>query len=134
MTNTGVRCCQSTQVVFKTNDDTAATLHSSGSNSASFLSFVNSATAYANISDLVGLDTYQSFQANVASAIQTSATSLSPSQDPTVLAGYKTIYNATANLMLQPIGQVEILLSLTGTAQGGGGSIAVQAALQHPLR
>lgn len=102
--------------------------------SPAFLSFINSATAYANISDLVGLGDYQSVVANIGSAIETSASSLVPSQDPTVIAGYKAIYNVTTNMMLSPVGQVELLLSLTGTAQGGAQSIAVQAALQHPLR
>ncbi len=102
--------------------------------SSPFLSFINSATAYANISDLVGLDTYQSFQANIASAIETSASSLVPSTDPTVQEGYKAIYNATANMMMTPVGQIEILLSLTGSSQGGANSIAIQAALQHPFR
>jgi len=34
---------------------------------------------------------------------------------------------------MTPIGQVEILLSLTGTTVGGAQSIAIQAALQHPF-
>ncbi|KAI0698246.1 GMC oxidoreductase [Cytidiella melzeri] len=127
----------STQVTFKTSAETAASLHASNSlpngvSEATFLSFINSATAYANLSDLVGLDTYQSFQANIMSSLDSSAASLSPSQDPTVIAGYKTIYNVTANLMLSQVGQVEILLSLTGTPQGAQ-TVAIQAALQHPL-
>lgn len=56
-----------------------------------------------------------------------------PSADPTVTAGYLAIYNATASTMLDPIGQVELLLALTGTSQGGPGSFAIQAALQHPF-
>ena len=55
-----------------------------------------------------------------------------PSQDPTVIAGYKAIYNATAALLATPIGQIEILLSLTGSPQGAN-TIAIQAALQHPF-
>lgn len=56
-----------------------------------------------------------------------------PSQDPTVIAGYKAIYQTTANVLTTPVGQVEILLSLTGTAVGGAQSVAIQAALQHPF-
>lgn len=67
------------------------------------------------------------------SAIDTSATSLVPSTDPTVIEGYKAIYNATANFLNSPAGQIEILLSLTGTAQAGDRSVAIQAALQHPF-
>ncbi|KAI0339756.1 GMC oxidoreductase [Trametopsis cervina] len=127
----------STQVTFSTTADTAASFHYSdtlpnGVSESTFLSFINSATGYANISDLVGLDSYQSFQANIASAIDSSAASLVPSQDPTVIAGYKAIYNATANMMLTPVGQVEILLSLTETQQNTR-VVAVQAALQHPM-
>ncbi|KAI0684004.1 GMC oxidoreductase [Cytidiella melzeri] len=127
----------STQVSFQTNATTSAELHASntlpdGISESAFLSYINSATAYANLSDLVGLDTFQSFYANVMSAIDTSAATLLPSQDPGVIAGYKAIYKATANLMLSQVGQVEILLSLTGTPQGAQ-TIAIQAALQHPL-
>ena len=98
-----------------------------------FLPFVNSATCYANVSTLLGDDAFQAFVQNTASAIDTSATSLVPSQDPTVIAGYKAIYNATAQLLGSPIGQIEILLSLTGSPQGAQ-TIAIQAALQHPFR
>ncbi|KAI0758529.1 hypothetical protein BC629DRAFT_1726530 [Irpex lacteus] len=127
----------STQVSFKTNAVTAAQIHSSndlpdGVSQAAFMSYINSATAYANLSDLVGLDSYQAFHDNVVAAVDSSASTLLPSQDPTVIAGYKTIYNATASFLTQQIGQVEILLSLTGTPQGAQ-TVAIQAALQHPL-
>ena len=82
---------------------------------------------------LLGSDAANTFIANVASAIDTSASSLVPSTDPTVIAGYKAIYNVTAQLLSSPIGQIEILLSLTGSGVGAE-SIAVQAALQHPFR
>lgn len=59
---------------------------------------------------------------------------MSPSQDPNVLAGYKAIYNATAALLATEVGAMEVLLSITGTAAGGAKSVAIQAALQHPLR
>lgn len=66
---------------------------------------------------------------------QTSVSSLVPSSDPTVIAGYEAIYNTTANtILLTHAGQVELLFSLTGTAVGGADSIAIQAALQHPYR
>ncbi len=97
------------------------------------MSYINSATAYANLSDLVGLDSYQAFHDNVVAAVDSSASTLLPSQDPTGIAGYKTIYNATASFLTQQIGQVDILLSLTGTPQGAQ-TVAIQAALQHPLR
>ena len=100
--------------------------------SSPFLSFINSATAYANLTDLLGASS-ASFLANVASALDTSAGTLVPSSDPTVVAGYKAIYNTTVALMGTPVGQVELLLSLTGSAGGTNKVIAIQAALQHPL-
>lgn len=101
--------------------------------STPFLSFINSATAYANISDLLGPDFAPTFHQNIVSQLDQSATSLVPSQDSNVVAGYKAIYSATANMLSTPVGQVEILLSLTGTSDGGAQSIAIQAALQHPF-
>ena len=98
------------------------------------MSFVNSATCYANVSSLFGEDDYQGFIANISSALDSSVASLVPSTDPTVIAGYKAIYNATLELLSTPIGQVEILMSLTGSSQAGDKSIAIQAALQHPFR
>ncbi|KIP02326.1 hypothetical protein PHLGIDRAFT_130794 [Phlebiopsis gigantea 11061_1 CR5-6] len=128
----------STQVTFQTSEDTAASIHQANSTtlpngqSSPFLSFINSATAYANISALLG-DYYTTFQANIASALETSASTLVPSQYPEVAEGYKAIYNTTASLLNTPIGQIEILLSLTGTSQSTNKVIAIQAALQHPF-
>ena len=101
--------------------------------STPFLSFINSATAYANVSDLLGPDFAPTFHQNIASTLDQSASSLVPSQDSSVIAGYKAIYNTTASILMTQIGQVEILLRLTGTAAGGAQSIAIQAALQHPF-
>lgn len=126
-------------MTFQTSDDTAASLHAANATdlpngqSSPFLSFINSATAYANISDLLG-SYYTTFQQNIASALETSASTLVPSTDAGVLEGYKAIYNTTVQLMGTPIGQVELLLSLTGTSQSSDKIIAIQAALQHPFR
>ena len=97
------------------------------------MSFINSATAYANITDLLGPDSVSSFQSQIASALSTSLTTLVPSQYNEVKLGYQTIYNTTLSLLNTPIGQIELLLSLTGTAVGGDQSVAIQAALQHPF-
>ncbi|EKM50834.1 uncharacterized protein PHACADRAFT_264347 [Phanerochaete carnosa HHB-10118-sp] len=128
----------STQVTFQTSDDTAASLHAANATnlpngqSSPFLSFINSATAYANISDLLG-SYYTTFQENITSALQTSSSTLVPSTDTGVIAGYEAIYNTTVQLMGTPIGQMEILLSLTGTTQSTDKVVAIQAALQHPF-
>ena len=97
------------------------------------MSFINSATCYANVSNIFQTDDWQSFIKQTTDALESSASTLVPSQDPTVIAGYKAIYNATAQLLSSPIGQVEILMSLTASAQAGDHGIAIQAALQHPF-
>ncbi|KAG8988408.1 hypothetical protein FRB94_006456 [Tulasnella sp. JGI-2019a] len=131
----------STQVVFTTNAQTAATLYKSGADnpaangsSSPVQSFINNAIAYANITDLLG-DYAPTLQQEILANLTANVNSrfFNPSTDPAVAAGYKAIYNATAATMLTPIGQVELLLSLTGTSQGGASSFAVQAALQHPF-
>ncbi|THH29224.1 hypothetical protein EUX98_g4966 [Antrodiella citrinella] len=129
----------STQVVFNASTDTAASLKAGSATnlpngqSSPFLSFINSATAYANITDLFGFDFAPTFEAEVASSLQTSRNTIVPSQYEQVRLGYEAIFNSTLALMNSPIGQIELLLSLTGTAVGGDQSIAIQAALQHPF-
>lgn len=127
----------STAVVFKTTSETSATLHNGNSTdqSGTLGSFINSAIAYANVTDLLGnySDTFHTTDVN--GVLQTSLDTLVPSTDPTVIAGYKAIYQATADqILMTRAGQVELLFSLTGTAVGGADSIAIQAALQHPYR
>ncbi|TCD71665.1 hypothetical protein EIP91_005431 [Steccherinum ochraceum] len=128
----------STQVVFKASVDTAASLHDSqattlpNGQSSPFLSFINSATAYANATDLLGKDYAATLTGQIAGSLPASRDSLVPSQYEEVKLGYEAIFNTTLGFMSTQIGQVELLLSLTGTAEGGDQSIAVQAALQHP--
>lgn len=96
--------------------------------SSAFLSFINSATAYVNITSLLG-NSASSFQNDIVNALESSASSLVPSTDSTVIEGYKAIYNVSArDLLMSPLGHVEILLSLTTS------TVAVQAALQRPFR
>ncbi|KAL0952057.1 hypothetical protein HGRIS_008695 [Hohenbuehelia grisea] len=122
----------STGVNFKTNVETAGGIFSEGSSLAKtpeFLSFVNSATAYVNLSTLLGGDdAAAAYRKTVADAME-SSTSLVPSQNQEVLAGYKAISDVVANKLLpSSIGQAEFLLSMHAAGQ-----IGVQAALQHPL-
>jgi len=126
------------EVIWSASGDTDASLYSDKYSQApgtsnSFLSFVNSATAYVNISTLLGADQVAAFQSQIIDALASSASSLVPSKDPTVIEGYKAIYNTTANQILtSPVGQVELLLGLTGTQQAGDKSVVIQVALQHP--
>ncbi|EJF64278.1 GMC oxidoreductase [Dichomitus squalens LYAD-421 SS1] len=120
----------STEVTWNANIDTAGSLHANDAdgNTAVFMSFINSATAYVNITNLLG-DFASQFQQEIAANYSSSLANLCPSTDATVQKGYELIHNTTLNTLLtSPIGQVEILLSLVSA-----GSISVQAALQHPF-
>ncbi|CAE6515263.1 unnamed protein product [Rhizoctonia solani] len=124
-----------TEVVFRTTAETAASIRNSGTlengTSAPFLSFVNSAIAYANITDLFG-DWAPTFQQQVRANMSDNVNALVPS-DPRVKAGYQAVYEATTEkILMSQAGQVELLFSLTGSSQGSD-TIAIQAALQHPF-
>ncbi|KDQ57238.1 GMC oxidoreductase [Jaapia argillacea MUCL 33604] len=123
----------STEVTFQTTEATAASMHASNSataNTPAFLSFVNSATVYVNISELIADPA--TFAQQIAGNL-TYASTLVPSIYPEVVAGYQAIYNATLNnVFMSPVGQMEILLALTGTGVGAQ-TIAIQAAHQHPF-
>ncbi|KAF8316610.1 GMC oxidoreductase [Clavulina sp. PMI_390] len=124
----------STAVVFQTTSDTAATIRSSlgGTMNATYSSFINSATAYANVTLLFGDQAATFAQDSVIATINTSLSTLVPSTDDTVKAGYRATFLATANNLLpSAVGQVELLLGLTGTSAGSN-TVGVQAALQHP--
>lgn len=102
--------------------------------SSPFLSFVNSATCYANLSTLIGSGSVSSFQQSVLSALNTSVSTLIPSTDPGVIEGYKALYLANAqNFLTSPVGQVELLLYATGNLGGTDQTISIQLALQHPF-
>ncbi|KIO34158.1 GMC oxidoreductase [Tulasnella calospora MUT 4182] len=126
----------STQVIFRTTAQTTAQLYAAGAingTSNPIASFVNSAIAYTNITDLLG-DYASAFQQEVIANMSASTNdrALNPSSDPTVTKGYQAIYQATVDTMLTPAGQVELLLAMTGTSAGQD-TFAVQAGLQHPF-
>lgn len=102
--------------------------------SSPFLSFINSATCYANSSILMGSqDNAAALQQTVLGLLQTSMANFT-SQDPGVLEGYKALYLANANnFLLSPVGQVEFLLYANGDFNGGQQTIQIQFALQHPF-
>ena len=98
--------------------------------SSPFLSFVNSATCYANLSDLI--DDPVSFQQAVLNDLNNSVSNLIPSKDPGVIEGYKALYLANAeNFLLSPVGQIEVLFDATGNLGPGDQTISIQVALQH---
>lgn len=119
-------------VVWTSTGETAGDIQQSGSDfskTPEFLSFVNSATAFANITRLFGTDGAAGFQKFIADGRDESARTLVPSQYPEVVEGYKAIYDTIANKILtSEVAVIELLLA-TNTP----GQIGVQAALQHPL-
>ncbi|KAG9003645.1 hypothetical protein FRB90_011141 [Tulasnella sp. 427] len=126
----------STAVVFKTTAQTTAQLYAAGELNGinnPKASFVNSAIAYTNITDLLG-DSASAFQQEIAANLSAYANdrAFNPSSDATVTKGYQAVYQANVDTLLTPAGQVELLLALTGSSAGAD-TVAVQAALQHPF-
>lgn len=125
-----------TEVVFRTTAETAASIKNSNSlengTAAPFLSFINSAIAYANITDLFG-DWAPTFYEQVKTNLTASIDGLGSGVDERVKKGYRAVYETTMDkLLMSQVGQVELLFSLTGTSQGSD-TFAIQAALQHPF-
>ena len=132
---------QSSSVDFQTTADTMGSLLAKGAadgvpsgQSSPFLSFVNSATCYANLSDLMGsYNDAATFQQQVLNELNSSVSTLIPSQDSGVIEGYKALYLANAqNILLSRVGQIELLLFAVGSTTGGDQTISIQFALQHP--
>jgi choline dehydrogenase-like flavoprotein len=122
------------QVVFGTNVETAGLIHSNTSDPRAttneFLSYVNDAIAYADTSDLVG--DANSYSSDLMSQLDAAVAAL-PSTDETVIAGYKAVYQVSADTLLKSSsGQVELLLALTGSSYASD-TIPIQAALQRPF-
>ncbi|KAG5643926.1 hypothetical protein DXG03_009334 [Asterophora parasitica] len=119
-------------VVWKATSETAGDITQSGSDFAKtkeFLSFVNSATAFANLTRLFGTEGAAGFQKFIADGLEDSASKLVPSQSKEVIEGYKAIYDTIANkIMNTEVAVIELLLALNTP-----GEVGVQAALQHPL-
>ncbi|KIY51929.1 GMC oxidoreductase [Fistulina hepatica ATCC 64428] len=115
-------------VEWNTTAETSGALHDAGDNSSTFMSYINSATAYVNLTALFGADEAKSLMSNISSTYDAAA-ALVPSTNSKVLNGYQHVFNATVStFMPSEIGQVEILLSVTGDK-----TVIVQVALQHPL-
>jgi choline dehydrogenase len=130
-----VRDHLSTAVAWNTKIDTAKTIHDAlvADNqelNATFLSFINSATAYVGAPKLFA--DIDQFAAGLEDQRKTAVQDgLVPSSDPTVQAGYDAIYQAEESLVKTDVGAVEILLGLMGSA-GGARTLQVQCGIQHP--
>ena len=94
--------------------------------SPEFLSYINDAVAYVNISTLFGPNASY-FKQQIQEAADSSAFII-PSSDPSVVEGYTVIYNLLINELYDNEAQLELLMTLTSP-----GTVAVQAAIQHPF-
>lgn len=119
-------------VTWSTTAQTQGTIYNSGSDfskSAQFLSFINSGTAYLNGSYLFSSSSsFSTFQQSITTTLDSSASTLVPSQYAPVVQGYKAIYSAQMESVLPTEGLVELLLSLNAPGQ-----VTIQAALQIPF-
>lgn len=129
-------------VAWKTTAETVGTFQRNGAGegvpegrSSSFLSYVNSAIAFANLSTMFGnTESANYFQSQILERVDTSANDLCPSKDGSVVNGYKAIYRTTAEkFLLSGVGHLELLLWATGTPATEEQTVAVQVALQHPF-
>jgi len=102
--------------------------------SSPFLSFINSATCYANLSDLFGShEDAAKFQKDILADIDKPASGLIPSKNPGVIEGYKALSRANAEkILMSRVGQVELLLFAMGKRGSNEQTISIQFALQHP--
>ena len=122
----------SVPVYFNTSDETAGSIHASGSDfskSPIFNAFVNDGVAYINGSLLFAGDaSFATFRSQIAYELPNSVATRVPSNDSQVIQGYKAIYQATSEKIQPTAGIIEILLSVNGA-----GVLAIQSALQQPL-
>ncbi|PFH50970.1 GMC oxidoreductase [Amanita thiersii Skay4041] len=118
-------------VYWSTFAETPGSINASGSpfsTTPEFMSFVNLAVAYVNVTTLLGPEDAAELHDRLAVSFPYDVNSLVPSQYSEVIEGYKAIRNVTADTILpSDVGEVELLLSLNVPGQ-----IAIQAAFQHP--
>ncbi|KAF4611184.1 hypothetical protein D9613_007289 [Agrocybe pediades] len=116
-------------VTWATPQETAGNIHASGSEfsqTPEFLSFINDAVAFVNISTLFNGPALE-FQQQIKDARDESSRTLVASQYPEVVEGYKAIYDTIADKFLPDVPQLELLMSLISPSQ-----VSIQAAMQHP--
>ncbi|KAH9479094.1 GMC oxidoreductase family protein Mala s 12 [Psilocybe cubensis] len=97
--------------------------------SVEFNSFVNSGIAYVNGSRLFNGDAnFAAFLDGINGALDSSASTLVPSQYSPVVEGYKTVYKTVASNTYPTTGLIEILFSINSP-----GVVNIQVGLQQPL-
>ncbi|KAI5827144.1 GMC oxidoreductase [Schizophyllum commune] len=120
----------SSMVQWSTDIETAGTVNAAASDfakTAEFLSYINSATAYVNLTLAAGADAAKNMTDTAAGYVDTYMQTL-PTSDDGIKSGYKAVHDVTLDFMAGWVSQLEILFSITTP-----GSIIIQAALQHPL-
>ncbi|KAF9456272.1 mala s 12 allergen [Collybia nuda] len=120
-------------VVWESTAETAGNINEAGSDFAKtpkFLSFINAATAWVNLTRLFESgDAAAAFQTSLSSGLSNFSADLVPSNSPEVVEGYKKINDVIVNKILNTdLAVVELLL-----ATNSPGVVSVQAAIQHPL-
>ncbi|KAJ9633557.1 hypothetical protein H2204_006940 [Knufia peltigerae] len=119
----------SATVQWSTDQATAGSLYAdngSESTNAAFLSYVNSAVAYINATNIFGAGA-EDLKNTILSQLDSAAAAAGT--DETVVAGYKAIYETTVNkIFSSPIGQIELLIG-----NNLNGTINIGASLQHPF-
>ncbi|KAH6903612.1 mala s 12 allergen [Coprinopsis sp. MPI-PUGE-AT-0042] len=134
-------------VTWQSRRETAGDLRANGGDfaeSPEFLSFINNAVAFANITRLFGdaqnvlqqeaRELFNNFTTMSAEEEENAPegtitlSSLVPFGSAEVREGYKQTYNITANTFFNESAQIEMLMSLISP-----GSISIQSALQHPF-
>ncbi|PBK86979.1 GMC oxidoreductase [Armillaria gallica] len=117
-------------LTFSTTADTLGSIYASNSTfseSTEFLSLVNNAIAYVNLTVLMGSGADAWIQ-NVKNDYTTS-TGYLPTTDSTIVSGYEATFKTiTETFYPSADPQIELLFSLNSA-----GSVIIQAALQHPL-
>ncbi|KAF9477061.1 GMC oxidoreductase [Pholiota conissans] len=118
-------------VVWNTAVETAGSIHDSNSDfskTPEFMSVINDAVAFVNSSALFNGGSVSDFQNQILAALNDSAATLVPSQDASIVEGYKAVYQTLANTFLPDVAQIEMLMSIVGS-----GSVTIQSAIQHPF-
>ncbi|KOS37086.1 hypothetical protein ACN38_g12140 [Penicillium nordicum] len=119
----------SATVKWSTNVDTAGSIfynNGKDKNDSKFLTYIDSAVAYVNTTDMYGskVDEYESkFLASIDQYAPNTT------YHDGVLAGYKAICDTTSKIFETPTGQIELLFMNSDA----NGDIGITAALQHPF-
>ncbi|KAF9035618.1 GMC oxidoreductase-domain-containing protein [Panaeolus papilionaceus] len=118
-------------IAWETPLETAGDIQATGSDfsrSAEFLSCINDAVAFVNISTLFDGNPALDLQKQIIDFLPEAANTLVPSTNSDIVEGYKEVYNTIANKFWEKTAHVEMLMSIISP-----GTVSIQSALQHPF-